>query len=126
YIDAFISSRVIAGKDNNYDNIKDQFFALAKQVRGKDFEQIKSIISPLMDEVVQSVPLLNSASYKTIKRQDLLHLLARIAAHLEDELELTNKVGFPEYINRSKGAKTFDIEHVVTATNGVAIGQDDA
>jgi len=126
YIDALISSRVMTGKDNNYDNIKDQFFALTKQVRGKGVNEIKAMLALLMDEVALSIPLLANSSYKTVKRQDLLHILARLAAHLEDELELTNKVGFPDYINRSKGAKTFDIEHVVAATNGVAIGQDDA
>lgn len=125
YIDAFISSRVMEGKDNNYDNIKDPFFALTKQVRRKSVDDIRAMLSSLMEEVALSIPLLDGASYKTIKRQDLLHILARLAAQLEDELELTNKVGFPDYINRSKGAKTFDIEHVVTATNGVAIGHDD-
>lgn len=124
YIDAYIASRVITGKDNNYDNIKDQFFALSKQVRRKSVDDIKAHLSSLMDEINQSVRLLPNASYNSIKRQDLLHLLARLAAHLEDELELTNKVGFPEYINRSKGTKTFDIEHVVTATHGVEIGKD--
>src|SRR5690606_14169155 len=99
YIDAFISSRVMIGKGNNYDNIKDQFFALSKQVRRKSVDEIKAMLAPMMDEVVLSIPALSNASYKTIKRQDLLHLLARLAAHLEDELELTNKVGFPEYIN---------------------------
>ncbi|MGB3901239.1 MAG: DUF1524 domain-containing protein [Mesorhizobium sp.] len=126
YIDSFISSRVMTGKDNNYDNIKDQFFALSKQMRRKSVAEIKAMLVPMMDEVVLSIPALSNASYKTIKRQDLLHLLARLAAYLEDELELTNKVGFPEYINRSKGSKTFDIEHIVTATHGVVIGQDDA
>lgn len=125
YIDAFISSRVLTGKDNNYDNIKDQFFALAKQVRRKSVVDIKATLTTMMDEVAQSIPLVSNVSYKTIKRQDLLHLLARLATHLEDELELTNKVGFPEYINRTKGTKTFDVEHIVTAAHGVTIGQDD-
>ena len=125
YVDALISSRVMTGKDNNYDNIKDQIFTLAKQVRRRSVDEIKAILAPMMDEVALSVPLLSKASYKTIKRQDLLHLLARLATHLEDELELTSKVGFPEYINRSKGNKTFDIEHVVTSTPGTAIGHDD-
>jgi uncharacterized protein with ParB-like and HNH nuclease domain len=126
YIDALLSSRVMTGKDNTYDNIKDQFFALAKQVRRKDVFDIKAILATMMDEVAMTIPQLGAASFKTIKRQDLLHLLARLATHLEDELELTSKVGFPEYINRSKGNKTFDIEHVVTATKGMVIGKDDA
>lgn len=124
YIDALISSRVMTGKDNNYDNIKDPFFALTKQVRRKSVDEIKMTLTPMMEEVAHSITALDSVSYKTIKRQDLLHILARLAAKLEDELELTNKVGFPDYINRSKGAKTFDIEHIVTTTHGVPIGQD--
>lgn len=125
YIDAFISSRVLAGKDNKYDNIKDHFFELAKLVRRKSVQDIKAILSPMMDDLAQSIPLLTNITYKTIKRQDLLHLLARLACHLEDELELTNKVGFPGYISRQKGRKNFDVEHIVTATNGVAIGEDE-
>jgi Uncharacterized conserved protein len=126
YIDAYIVSRVLTGKDNNYDNIKDQFFALAKQVRRKSVPEIKAILAPLMDEVPIAVAQITDVSYKSVKRPDLLHLLARLAARLEDDLELTNKVGFAEYINRAKGTKTFDIEHVITATHGVEIGKDDA
>ncbi len=126
YIDAYIVSRVLTGKDNNYDNLKDQFFALAKQVRRKSVPEIKAFLAPSMDEVAVAIAQITSTSYKDIKRPDLLHLLARLAAHLEDDLELTNKVGFAEYINRAKGAKTFDIEHVITATHGVEIGKDDA
>jgi hypothetical protein len=126
YIDALIVSRVLSGKDNNYDNLKDQFFALAKQLRRKSVEEIKAILEPMMEEVAQSMPLLDGASYQSIKRQNMLHLLARFAAHLEEEMQLTTKVGFPEYINRTKGAKTFDVEHVVTATSGIVIGTDGA
>jgi len=126
YIDAYIVSRVLTGKDNNYDNLKDQFFVLAKQVRRRSVPEIKALLAPLMDEVAAAIAQITSASYKDIRRPDLLHLLARLAAHLEDDLELTNKVGFAEYINRAKGAKTFDIEHVITATHGVEIGKDDA
>lgn len=126
YIDSYITSRVLTGKDNNYDNIKDQFFALTKSIRRKSVKDIKEYIKASMEEVEQAIKLLPNSSYKTVKRQDLLHLLARLAAHLEEHLELTNRVGFPDYVSRLKGAKTFDVEHIVTAKPGVVIGKDAA
>ena len=123
YIDAVLTSRLITGRDNNYDNTKGPFFELAKNLRGKNISEIKDHIKPLMADVKAAIEKISQVSYKTTKRQDLLHLLSRLAEDLEDSLELTNKVGFPDYINRVKGAKTFDIEHVVTSKDGVVIGQ---
>jgi len=48
YIDAVISSRVLSGKDNKYDNIKDELFDLAKQVRRKSVNEVNEILSPMM------------------------------------------------------------------------------
>ncbi len=125
YIDAILTSRVIEGKYNNYDNTKSLFFDLAKDLRGKSPAEIRQYIEPKMRNICSAISQIADVSYKTAKRQDLLHLLARLAAHLEDSLELTNKVGFPEYISRVKGPKTFDIEHIVTAKQGVKIGAAD-
>ena len=38
-----------------------------------------------------------------------------MAAYLETTFEATNKVGFEDYVQRGKGNKTFDIEHVLPA-----------
>lgn len=43
----------------------------------------------------------------------MLYILARIASYIESEINLTNKVGFGVYMQRDKGMKTFDIEHIL-------------
>ena len=39
-------------------------------------------------------------------------MLARLACHLEESFALTNRVGFATYLQRDRGMKTFDIEHL--------------
>lgn len=112
-IDLILTSRTIEGKENNYDNLKEISFSMAKQIRDKDYQ-------PLLDHVrtewaKYSPILLNLTKLKYAKsdRSDILYLLARIACHLEDAFALTNKVGFVTYWQRDRGMKTFDIEHLL-------------
>jgi hypothetical protein len=124
YIDAFLTARVITRKDNNYDNIKDPIFTLTRLVRRKSVEEIVAILKPLMVDIEPSINSISRVEYWFYKNKDLLHLLSRIGAFIEDKTELTNKVGFSDYINRSRGNRSFDIEHTVPSTYGVSLGTD--
>lgn len=125
YIDLYLTTRVASRKDNNYDNIKDPIFALAKRIRRKGVAEVGAELLRMIDEVDLSFSDLDVIKYYSIKRQECVHLLARIASYLEDHIEMTNKVGFNVYIDRSRGTKTFDIEHAVPFTLGSVLGHDD-
>jgi hypothetical protein len=42
----------------------------------------------------------------------ILYILARIASFLEESMTLTNITGFTTYMQRDRGSRTFDIEHI--------------
>ncbi len=124
YIDAYLNSRVITNKDNNYDNIKDQIFNLTRLIRRKTISEIIDVLTPMMKEIESSVSNITKIDYWFFRNKDLLHLLARIGSFIEDKTELTNKVGFSDYINRSRGNRSSDLEHVVPSPSGIALGTD--
>lgn len=109
FLDWFATSRAISRQDNTYNNVRDPVFSLVKQIRSAPVVQLRGI---LKTEAAKLPIAIEDVAYWTQKNSDLLHLFARFASYLEDNLELTNKVGFPNYISRVRGVKTFDIEHV--------------
>ncbi|QQQ02210.1 DUF262 domain-containing protein [Lysobacter enzymogenes] len=114
-IDLILTSRAIEGKENNYDNLKSLSFDLTRNLRNKDYDALLAYIQHTWDEYFTGIQAVPSMKYAYADRSDLLYVLARIASHLEIELLLTNKVGFIGYWQRDKGAKTFDIEHLLLA-----------
>lgn len=124
YIDSFITARAITRKGNNYDNIREPLFALARSLRHQDVPSIVGILKPLMIELAPLIDQVSEIHYWRHKRQDILHFLARIACYLEDRLDLTNRVGFSDYVNRVRGTKTFDIEHAAPSSAGKPLGLD--
>ena len=113
FIDLLLTSRTIEGKENNYDNLKDIAFALAKEVRNKTSTELLTYIRAEWPKYEPLIPDLAELSYAKADKSDLLYLLARIAASLEDAFSLTNRVGFATYWQRDRGRKTFDIEHLL-------------
>lgn len=112
-IDLILTSRTIEGKENNYDNLKDISFSIAKQIRDKDYASLHTHVRTEWAKYSPILPNLNKLKYSKSDRSDILYLLARIACHLEDAFTLTNKVGFVTYWQRDRGMKTFDIEHLL-------------
>lgn len=123
YLDYLATVRVLNGKDNTYDNVRDLMFEIAKKVRNLDLPALKTTLENLISAEQDKLDQLQNASYLALKRQDLLHLLARIAAELEDSLEIATKVGFPDYVDRTRDSKTFDIEHLL-ANSFTAVNDD--
>lgn len=115
FLDYFATYRVISGQDNTYNNVRDPLFTLVNAIRGNS---VPDLVTKLKAEAARFSGLdfdLSRVSYWSMRTSDLLHLLARFAEYLEETLELTNKVGFPNYISRVRGVKTFDIEHLLSA-----------
>lgn len=112
YIDIILSSRTIEGKENNYDNLKELSFQMARDLRGKTEADLLTHIQADWKKYSDTLDQLKNLKYAKAERQEILFFLARIAAYLEDATGLTNKVGFYSYWQRDRNTKTFDIEHV--------------
>ncbi|HHS0846659.1 TPA: DUF262 domain-containing protein [Salmonella enterica subsp. enterica] len=113
YIDLILTSRIVSKKANTYDNLKDIAFSLAKDVRGKDYPALLSYVKNEWDKHYTLLNRIPEMAYENKTRSDMLYILARIASYIENEISLTNKVGFDVYMQRDKGMKTFDIEHIL-------------
>ncbi|CAJ1845080.1 DUF262 domain-containing protein [Aeromonas hydrophila] len=115
FIDLLLTSRIITNKANTYDNLKDIAFNLVKEIRGKDYAQLLDYLRSEWDKFYIHLDAIPNMSYSYQSRSDTLYVLARIADFIECELNLTNKTGFETYMQRDKGNRTFDIEHIFRA-----------
>lgn len=113
YLDYLATVRYLNDKENTYDNIRDLMFELTKEVRNLDLSSLKTLLLAKIKSEKDLLDSLKKVSYGSIKRQDLLTLLARIADFLENSLGLSTKVGFAAYIDRTQDSRTFDIEHLI-------------
>lgn len=112
FIDLILTTRTIEGRENNYDNLKEFSFTLAKEVRNKDYSKLLDYVRTDWKKHHKSIHKIAQLKYTRSDRSDILYVLARIACYLEDEFALTNRVGFVTYWQRDRGGKTFDIEHL--------------
>ncbi len=112
FLDLILTSRTIQGRENNYDNLKEISFSLAKEIRDKDFATLLTYVQAEWPKYASVLPDLPKLKYAKSDRSDILFLLARLACHLEESFALTNRVGFATYLQRDRGMKTFDIEHL--------------
>lgn len=113
FLDYLATVRFINQKENTYDNIRDLMFEIAKEVRDCDLVTLKSKLKTRIAGEKDQLSNLTNASYDSLKRQDLLQLLARLSAYLEEAVEFPTKVGFADYVDRTRDSKTFDIEHLI-------------
>ncbi|MFC6644805.1 DUF262 domain-containing protein [Granulicella cerasi] len=113
YLDYLATVRILNGKENTYDNIRDIIFDVAKQVRDLPLTDLKSKLHQLIVAEKDQLDSIKLATYDKLKRQDLLHLLSRLTNELEESMELGTAVGFAAYIDRTKNDKTFDVEHLL-------------
>ena len=113
FLDLILTTRTIQGKQNNYDNLKDIAFALAKEIRNMSSVELLAFVRAEWPKYEPIIPELSKLTYAKADKSDLLYVLARIASNLEDAFALTNRVGFPTYWQRDRGRKTFDIEHLM-------------
>lgn len=124
YLDSITMARLLERKDNAYNNIKDIVFAMANRIRRGDLADIVQTLDKPFDEIEKTLSQIAAAHYYVFKRQDVLHILARMGDYLENALDLTNRVGFAGYVVRDQGAKTFDVEHIMPAPSDVLLGHE--
>lgn len=112
FLDLLLTSRIIEGKENNYDNLREPSFNYTKLFRNLEVAPLKATIKLEWSKYFPTISNLSGLKYIKADRSDLLFILSRIASYLEESLELKNKTTFPVYWQRDKGGRTFDIEHV--------------
>jgi hypothetical protein len=113
YVDYFATMRIMNNKDNNYDNIRDYMFSLCLKIRRKEVPTLVDLLIKEMRSLEDKTSGLSGMSYGSAKNKNLLHILARFADYLEEGVEQTNRVGFAGYVDRNRGARTFDVEHTI-------------
>jgi uncharacterized protein with ParB-like and HNH nuclease domain len=113
YLDYLATVRVLNGKENTYDNVRDLIFDLTKEIRNLGVDQLSEKLLARIDAEADKVESIVAVGYGNLKRADLLHLLARLSDYLERALDAANKVSFADYVDRTKDSKTFDVEHLL-------------
>jgi hypothetical protein len=115
FLDYFAVSRIVTGRDNTYDNVKDPLFLYARDMRGKSAADLAKMLADAIGLLGDVSVNVRDCSYSEIKRHELLHLLARLADHLDGLVDSPSGVGFPSYVDRTRANRTYDIEHVLPA-----------
>lgn len=113
FLDLVLTTRTIEGKENNYDNLKDISFSLAKDIRDKDYTALLTYVRTEWPKYYPVFGDLGNLRYAKSDRSDILYILARIACYLEETFALTNRTGFTTYWQRDRRTRTFDIEHLL-------------
>jgi len=115
FLDCLATHRIANNQDTTYNNLRDPLFEVTRNIRRKSIGDIANVfyeeLFRVMDE--RPIPISRMAYYRN-PIPDILHILGRVADYLEKELLATNRVGFDGYIQRGKGNKTFDIEHILS------------
>ncbi|EOC1338421.1 DUF262 domain-containing protein [Cronobacter dublinensis] len=114
YLDFWATARTLEGKANTYDNVRDLMFNLCLELRGKNYSQIRELLFSKINEIEAIIPQITTVNFETIKRQELLRLLGRLADYLELGIDSTSAVGFKTYADRTLDNRTFDIEHLIS------------
>ncbi|MCI5123171.1 MAG: DUF262 domain-containing protein [Candidatus Electrothrix sp. AR5] len=125
YIDYYTTLRILNLKKNTYDNLRDIFFNLTKEIRDKDEKELKKILLNHSESLEYSFSAIDKFTYKAQAKKNMLHVLARIASYLEEGTQQTNSVGFATYIDRKCGGRTYDIEHVLANTYKVFVDSNE-
>ncbi|WP_185735945.1 DUF262 domain-containing protein [Burkholderia cepacia] len=113
FLDYLAVVRILNGKENTYDNIRDLIFDITKEVRDLDSQGLREKLVARIDSERDKLEALADVSYDNVKRQDLLHILARIGDYLEKGVDQTSKVGFADFVDRTRDSRTFDVEHII-------------
>ncbi|WP_117590533.1 DUF262 domain-containing protein [Pectobacterium carotovorum] len=114
YLDFWATCRTLDGKANTYDNVRDLMFNLCLELRGKAYIQIRELLLSKVSDIEGNISKIVEVDFESIKRQELLRLLGRLADYLERGIDSTSSVGFETYSDRTLDNRTFDIEHLIS------------
>lgn len=89
-------------------------FNLCLELRGKNYSQIRELLLSKVRDIEGVISKITEVNFESIKRQELLRLLGRLADYLERGVDSTSAVGFKTYADRTLDNRTFDIEHLIS------------
>lgn len=119
FLDCYTIHRFLNNQDNTYNNLRDPLFDLVKKIRRKPVPELRRIFEAAYDAAYSAPLSLGNLTYYSDSTM-VLHMLARFAHFLEDNLSLTSRVQFPAYVQRKKSNATFDIEHLLPSDPAIS------
>ena len=104
YIDIMITRRMAEYKNFGYSPMYRPMFALAKELRNKPLESIRSVLKDKAAELNESLDSLKRLRLTKTNKPDIYYILARLTSWLGDETSAL-------YLSR-KRSDPFEVEHI--------------
>ena len=104
YIDIMITRRMAEYKNFGYSPMYRPMFALAKELRNKSLEDIRSVLKGKAVELNESLDSLRRLRLTKTNKPDIYYILARLTSWLGDEASAL-------YLSR-KRSDPFEVEHI--------------
>ncbi len=104
YLDIMITRRMAEYKNFGYSSMYRPMFALAKELRNKSLEEIRSLLLERLEDLPESLDSLKNIRLTKTNKPDLYYMLARITSWLEGEESV-------KYFNR-RVSDPYEVEHI--------------
>lgn len=105
YIDLMIARRMVNFKRRGYSMMYRPMFALAKSLRGKTLEELRSVLSERVSSLEEGFGAITLYSLTNMNKPDVFYLLARMTAWLEDDAS-------DKFFNGPTNTDPFEVEHI--------------
>ena len=109
YIEAFVVRRSINFNTFSASSIRYTMYSLVKEIRNKDFDQLRAILSKKLFEMEKNFTGLNDFRLHGQNKRFVKFLLSRITAWIENQAGMSTT--FITYYQPEKG-KLFEVEHI--------------
>ena len=105
FIDLMIARRMVNFKRRGYSSMYRPMFALAKDVRGLDLDQLRKLLADRAAALEEQFTGVSRFALTNMNKSDVHYLLARMTSWLEDDR--TDK-----YFKGGAASEPFEVEHV--------------
>ena len=111
YIETFVVKRSVNFKLFSASSLRYTMFTLVKEIRRKDFEELKTILKRKLDEMDETFDGMNKLRLHGQNAWFIKFLLSRITAYIEQKAGLISSFE-KYYVNHGHGIKPYEIEHI--------------
>ncbi|MCB2222122.1 MAG: DUF262 domain-containing protein [Bacteroidetes bacterium] len=109
FLDQFAARRVFNYKNMGYSTIKNSIFNLTKKVRNLPLDELKKTLYDEINTLEFTLEGIDSFGLNGYTKRFMLHLLARLTHHVEEQSGMHTK--FEDYVDRNI-KHPYDIEHI--------------
>lgn len=110
FLDIYIARSLVNFRVLGYSSIIYKIFAITKEIRNKEFNEIKDFFQKTLVEHNDNFEGMSTYRLNKQNRVKIHYLLARITYFIEKESG--RSTSFEEYVNKGKN-KPFEIEHII-------------